>query len=31
MVEALGTIARSGTKAFLDRIEAAQSGGGNAR
>jgi molecular chaperone HtpG len=24
MVEALGTIARSGTKAFLDRIEAAQ-------
>jgi molecular chaperone HtpG len=25
MVEALGTIARSGTKAFLDRIEAAQS------
>ncbi len=26
MVEALGTIARSGTKAFLDRIEAAQSG-----
>ena len=29
MVEALGTIARSGTKAFLDRIEAAQSGRGN--
>jgi molecular chaperone HtpG len=26
MVEALGTIARSGTKAFLDRIEAAQAG-----
>ncbi len=26
MVEALGTIARSGTKAFLDRIEAAQGG-----
>jgi molecular chaperone HtpG len=26
MIEALGTIARSGTKAFLDRIEAAQSG-----
>jgi molecular chaperone HtpG len=26
MVEALGTIARSGTKAFLDRIAAAQSG-----
>jgi molecular chaperone HtpG len=25
MIEALGTIARSGTKAFLDRIEAAQS------
>ena len=24
MVEALGTIARSGTKAFLDRLEAAQ-------
>ncbi len=24
MVEALGTIARSGTKAFLDRIEAAE-------
>ena len=24
MVEALGTIARSGTKAFMDRIEAAQ-------
>jgi molecular chaperone HtpG len=28
MVEALGTIARSGTKAFLDRIEAAQKDGG---
>src|ERR1700735_295864 len=28
MIEALGTIARSGTKAFLDRIEAAQSGEG---
>src|SRR5579863_1691599 len=26
MVEALGTIARSGTKAFLDRVEAAQAG-----
>ncbi len=26
MVEALGTIARSGTKAFLDRLEAAQGG-----
>ncbi|MGA3310687.1 MAG: molecular chaperone HtpG [Xanthobacteraceae bacterium] len=26
MVEALGTIARSGTKAFLDRLEAAQRG-----
>jgi molecular chaperone HtpG len=24
MVEALGTIARSGTKAFMDRIQAAQ-------
>jgi len=30
MVEALGTIARSGTKAFLDRIEAAQGGEGAA-
>src|SRR3984957_10944962 len=29
MVEALGTIARSGTKAFLERIEAAQSGQGD--
>src|SRR5580704_115659 len=29
MIEALGTIARSGTKAFLDRIEAAQSGQGD--
>src|SRR6202167_3407680 len=28
MVEALGTIARSGTKAFLERIEAVQSGEG---
>jgi len=28
MIEALGTIARSGTKAFLDRIEAAQGGEG---
>jgi molecular chaperone HtpG len=28
MIEALGTIARSGTKAFLDRIEAAKSGEG---
>ncbi len=28
MVEALGTIARSGTKAFLDRVEAAQSAEG---
>jgi molecular chaperone HtpG len=28
MVEALGTIARSGTKAFLDRVEAAQGGEG---
>ncbi|HEV7253371.1 MAG TPA: molecular chaperone HtpG [Mesorhizobium sp.] len=28
MVEALGTIARSGTKAFMDRIEAAQAGEG---
>jgi molecular chaperone HtpG len=30
MVEALGTIARSGTKAFLDRIETEQSGEGTA-
>ena len=30
MVEALGTIARSGTKAFMDRIEAAQGGRGRA-
>ena len=29
MVEALGTIARSGTKAFLDRIEGAQGGEDN--
>src|ERR1700684_2339019 len=28
MVEALGTIARSGTKAFLERIEAAKTGEG---
>ena len=28
MVEALGTIARSGTKAFMDRIEAAKGGEG---
>jgi molecular chaperone HtpG len=28
MIEALGTIARSGTKAFLDRIQAAQGGEG---
>jgi molecular chaperone HtpG len=28
MIEALGTIARSGTKAFLDRVEAAQSAEG---
>ena len=30
MVEALGTIARSGTKAFMDRIEAAAQGGESA-
>src|SRR3954451_11309131 len=28
MVEALGTIARSGTKAFMDRVQAAQGGEG---
>ena len=28
MVEALGTIARSGTKAFMDRVESAQGGDG---
>ena len=28
MVEALGTIARSGTRAFMERIEAAQGGEG---
>jgi molecular chaperone HtpG len=28
MIEALGTIARSGTRAFMDRIEAAQGGEG---
>ena len=30
MVEALGTIARSGTRAFVDKVEAAQSGDGTA-
>src|ERR1700747_1660441 len=30
LVEALGTIARSGTRAFLDRLEAAQGGDGAA-
>ena len=31
MVEALGTIARSGTKAFLERVEAAQTGAEGAK